>query len=47
MKRTSVVKLITDKDAEVKLKALCSTASKLWNEVNYVRRMQFFRKAKS
>jgi len=42
MKRTSVVKLVPDKDTEAKLKALCSLASKLWNEVNYVRRMQFF-----
>ena len=42
MKRTSVVKIIPDKDTEAKLKALCSLSSKLWNEVNYVRRMQFF-----
>jgi len=39
MKRTSIVKLIPDKDAEAKLKALCSLSSKLWNEVNYSRRM--------
>jgi len=42
MKRTSVVKLVPDKDTEAKLKALCSLSSKLWNEVNYVRRIQFF-----
>jgi len=42
MNRTSVVKLTPDKDAEAKLKALCSLASKLWNEVNYARRQQFF-----
>jgi len=42
MKRTSVVKLVLDRSTEVKLKALCSLASKLWNEVNYVRRKQFF-----
>ena len=42
MKRTSVVKLVPDKDTEAKLKALCSLSSKLWNEVNYVRRQQFF-----
>jgi len=42
MKRTSVVRLMPDKDAEAKLKALCSLASKLWNEVNYIRRKQFF-----
>jgi len=34
--------LIVDKDAEARLKALCSLASKLWNEVNYARRRQFF-----
>jgi len=46
MKRTSIVKLVPDKDTEAKLKALCSLSSKLWNEVNYVRRMQFFGKQK-
>jgi len=40
--RTSVVKLLPNKCAEAKLKALCSLASKLWNEVTYARRMQFF-----
>jgi len=44
--RTSVVKLVLDKDNEAKLKALCSLASKLWNEVNYVRRQQFFSNGK-
>ena len=44
MKRTSIVRLIPDKDTEAKLKALCSLASKLWNEVNYARRRQFFEK---
>jgi len=42
MKRSSIVKLVPHKDTEAKLKALCSLSSKLWNEVNYVRRMQFF-----
>jgi len=42
VKRTSVVRLILNKDTEAKLKALCSLASKLWNEVNYARRKQFF-----
>jgi len=42
MRRTSVVKLVPGRDAVTKLKALCSLASKLWNEVNYVRRKQFF-----
>jgi len=41
-RRTSVVRLVPDRDAEAKLKALCSLASKLWNEVNYARRRQFF-----
>jgi len=34
--------LIVDKDAEARLKALCSLSSKLWNEVNYARRQRFF-----
>ena len=42
LRRTSVVKLIVTDAVEAKLKALCSLSSKLWNEVNYVRRMQFF-----
>jgi len=42
LRRTSVVKVIVTDDVEAKLKSLCSLASKLWNEVNYVRRMQFF-----
>jgi len=41
-KRTSIVRLVPGRDAESKLKALCSLASKLWNEVNYARRQQFF-----
>jgi len=41
-RRTSIVRLIPSRDAEAKLKALCSLASKLWNEVNYARRHQFF-----
>ncbi len=46
IRRTSVVKLMPDKDDEAKLKALCSLSSKLWNEVNYARRKQFFGKQK-
>jgi len=42
IKRTAVVKLMPDKETEAKLKALCSLASKLWNEINYARRNQFF-----
>jgi len=41
MKRTSIVRLVVDKDAEESLKLLCSLSSKLWNEVNYARRMFF------
>ena len=37
MKRTSVVELIVDEEAENRLKILCSLSSKLWNEVNYAR----------
>jgi len=43
MRRISVIKLVPDKDAEAKLKALCSLSSKLY-EVTYVRRRQFFNK---
>jgi len=41
MRRTTVVELIVDEEAENKLKLLCSLSSKLWNEVNYARRMFF------
>jgi len=41
-RRTSIVRLVPDRDAGARLKALCSLSSKLWNEVNYVRRHQFF-----
>jgi len=44
MRRTSVVELVVDKEAESKLKLLCSLSSKLWNEVNYARRRMFFEK---
>ena len=44
MKRTSIVRLIVDKNSEEKLKLLCSLSSKLWNEVNYSRRRMFFEK---
>jgi len=46
MRRTSRVKLLSSRDAETKLKSLCSIAAKLWNEVTYARRMQFFGKEK-
>ena len=44
MRRTSTVRLVLDSNTEAKLKAVCSLASKLWNEVNYARRRQFFEK---
>ncbi|ADY02095.1 IS element ISDka2 orfB [Vulcanisaeta moutnovskia 768-28] len=37
-----MVKLEPDREAENKLKLLCSISSRLWNEVNYARRRQFF-----
>ncbi len=46
MRRTSVVRLMPDRDNEEKLKALCSLASRLWNEVNYARRRHFFERKK-
>jgi len=42
MRRTSVVELVVDEEAENRLKLLCSLSSKLWNEVNYTRRRTFF-----
>jgi len=33
---------VPDRGNEAKLRALCSLASRLWNEVNYARRRQFF-----
>ena len=44
--RTSIVRVLPNKNVEAKLKSLCSIASKLWNEVTYARRMQFFGKKK-
>jgi len=40
--RTSVVRLKPGKKQEEQLKLLCSISAKLWNEVTYVRRQQFF-----
>ena len=42
MRRTSVLELVVNRDVESKLKLLCSISSKLWNEINYVRRRMFF-----
>ena len=44
MERTSIVRLIVDKDTEERLKLLYNLSSKLWNEVNYARRRMFFEK---
>ena len=44
MVRTSMVRLLQNKRTEAQLKALCSLALKLWNEITYARRMQFFAK---
>ena len=41
MKRTSIVELVVDKNSEERLRLLCNLSSKLWNEVNYARRMFF------
>jgi len=46
IRRTSTIKLLSNKKTEAQLKALCSLASKLWNEVTYARRVQFFTKGK-
>jgi len=37
MKRTCIVELIVDEEAEKRLRQLCDLSSKLWNEVNYIR----------
>jgi len=44
MRRTTVVELVVDEESENALKVLCSLSSKLWNEVNYARRMFFEKK---
>lgn len=40
------MRLLPDKSVENKLKLLCSLSSKLWNEINYVRRKMFFKDGK-
>ncbi|MEM4969747.1 MAG: transposase [Sulfolobales archaeon] len=42
MIRTVMLRLLPDEEAEKRLKTLCNISSKLWNEVNYARRRQFF-----
>jgi putative transposase len=37
MKRTCIVELVVDEEAEKRLRRLCDLSVKLWNEVNYVR----------
>lgn len=37
VRRTCVVELVVDEEAEKKLKQLCNLSSKLWNEINHIR----------
>ncbi|MEM0253518.1 MAG: transposase [Candidatus Bathyarchaeia archaeon] len=46
MRRTLTLRLLPDRNAENKLKLLCSLSAKLWNEVSYVRRRMFFEEKK-
>jgi len=41
MRRTCVVELIVDEEAERRLRQLCELSSKLWDEVNYARLRMF------
>jgi putative transposase len=41
LRRTCIVELVVDEDAENRLRQLCELSSKLWNEVNYVRLRMF------
>jgi putative transposase len=41
-KRTNVVRLLPSGSQERKLRRLADAAAKLWNELNYERRQQFF-----
>ncbi|MFP3311507.1 MAG: transposase [Caldivirga sp.] len=45
-KRTNVVKLLPNGAQERKLRKLADATAKLWNELNYERRQQFFRREK-
>jgi len=42
-RRANVVRLLPSGSQERKLRRLASTSARLWNEVNYERRQQFFR----
>jgi putative transposase len=44
VRRTCVVELVVDEDAEERLRQLCDLSSRLWNEVNYVRLRMFLEK---
>ena len=44
MRRTVVLRLRPDRETEKRLRELCDLASRLWNEITYVRRRQFFEK---
>lgn len=37
MERTVILRFLSYKDAENKLKLLCSLSPKIWNEINYIR----------
>jgi len=37
VRRTCIVELVVDEEAEKKLKQLCDLSSKLWNEINHIR----------
>jgi len=45
-KRTNVVRLLPNGFQERKLRRLADTSAKLFNEVNYERRQQFFREGR-
>ncbi|MEM4970162.1 MAG: transposase [Sulfolobales archaeon] len=42
MIRTVMLRLLPDGETEARLRKLCDISSKLWNEINYARRRQFF-----
>jgi len=44
VRRTCVVELVVDEDAEERLRQLCDLSSRLWNEVNYARLRMFLEK---
>jgi len=45
-KRTNVVRLLPNGFQERKLRRLANTSAKLFNEINYERRQQFFREGR-